>query len=565
MIVTVVDTARIQGYVFGSNRLAENVGASELVHCATSAWVCDALDALGLRTNRGFGRGSTDGPRIERDALDAELIYQGGGNAVLLFRDRVDAERFARQLSERALTEAPGLELDVAHSPAFIWESQAFATALDQAFAALERAKAVPAPSSPLLGLGVTAACQSTGLPAIGLAAPMEGEPSPRLASAETLAKLDAAGAAMDRLNGFFALSPEYRYPSRFDDLGRSRGKHSYIAVVHADGDEMGARVRGLVNRFRAPAQNRALVAALRGFSHQVGAAAAAALKQTLSDLVGRIAGDGGGRTITEDLGGGCEAALDLGWSPDERAWWLPVRPLVFGGDDITLVCDGRLGLAVAVRYLERFTAVARFDDGAPASACAGVAMVKAHYPFARAYGLAAALCREAKDYRRELAASGGEFTGPCLDWHVAQSGALDEIASMREREYRTSAGHLTVRPVTLRPRHSDGHRSWQAVETAVRAFRGPDWAGRRNKAKALRSALRAGPEAVREFLLRYGLPRLPALGGDPDASGAGAFATTGWSNAQCGYFDALELADWYIGLDGGEPDAPAPAGHAAQ
>ena len=39
--LTVIDTPGIQPYIFGSNRLLESIGASELVRCATTSgrWI----------------------------------------------------------------------------------------------------------------------------------------------------------------------------------------------------------------------------------------------------------------------------------------------------------------------------------------------------------------------------------------------------------------------------------------------------------------------------------------------------------------------------------------------
>jgi hypothetical protein len=41
--LTILDTTGIQNYIFGSNRLKENVGASEMVKRATEDWVYEAL------------------------------------------------------------------------------------------------------------------------------------------------------------------------------------------------------------------------------------------------------------------------------------------------------------------------------------------------------------------------------------------------------------------------------------------------------------------------------------------------------------------------------------------
>ena len=44
--VTVLDTTGIQPYIFGSNRLRENIGASYLVSQATDNWAREALNTL---------------------------------------------------------------------------------------------------------------------------------------------------------------------------------------------------------------------------------------------------------------------------------------------------------------------------------------------------------------------------------------------------------------------------------------------------------------------------------------------------------------------------------------
>ena len=41
--LTVVDTTGIQEYIFGTNNLQQNVGASYLVECATWKWAVETL------------------------------------------------------------------------------------------------------------------------------------------------------------------------------------------------------------------------------------------------------------------------------------------------------------------------------------------------------------------------------------------------------------------------------------------------------------------------------------------------------------------------------------------
>jgi len=220
---------------------------------------------------------------------------------------------------------------------------------------------------------------------------------------------------------------------------------------------------------------------------------------------------------------------LEFSWD-DKGRMRLPIRPIVFGGDDTTFVCDGRIGLSLAAEYLRTFENEAKVH-GLNLSACAGIAIVKSHYPFARAYQLSEELCDEAKKFRRE-----NSYTGGALDWHFTSSGLYGILEEMREREYHVNVGSLTLRPVSL---GDEGDvRSWNEMERLTEAFQ-EDWADKRNKAKSLRDALREGPEAVARFLNIYE-QKLPELTG---------FDQTGWHHDLCGYFDALELMDIHIPL----------------
>ena len=231
----------------------------------------------------------------------------------------------------------------------------------------------------------------------------------------------------------------------------------------------------------------------------------------------------------------------------------LPFRPIVFGGDDVTFVCDGRLGISLAVVYLKAFEDETKAlpDGKGKATACVGVSIVKAHYPFARAYALAEALCASAKTLRRAL-----EQDVSCLDWHFTTGGLIGTLDEIREREYRANNGWLNLRPVALTAVGSTLRR-WDVVAQGIKAFQGGDWAEKRNKAKALRDALREGPAAVERFRMHFlQKASLPEV-----AKGSQKGGDTGWITNTKGeaernathrslYFDALELADRFVFLE---------------
>lgn len=519
--LTVVDTSGIQDYIFGTNHLRQNVGASYLVDCATRRWVVEALPTLHNVIDLDSKKPFKD-QAIENGELDADVIYAGGGNTAILFASHDLAVGFARRLTHRVLLEAPGLQVVLAHKD-FDWHSQPLggeSGVIQSAISDLARRKADQPASAPLLGLGVTAACVFTGLPAVD-----EDLDEHRLVSVEVKAKLDAERDAHDRLKSLVDWHGS-EVPKDFDDFGCTAGESSYIAVIHADGNRMGRRIQRIRDRFPTADMNRAYVQAMRAFSFSVQEAALSALQATVDKLT-RVVVDG-----------------KIGNVIELRENKLPFRPIVFGGDDITFVCDGRLGLSLAAYYLENFSSH-RLEDGEPAHCRAGIAVVKTHYPFARAYVLAKDLCRSAKTYigeRQQPPYSEDGLT--TMDWHFAVGGLVRDLNEVRELEYTVfNEGTLLMRPIRLSDPDKDW-RSWSTFSQITQEFlTGEQWAKRRNKVKTLRDALRAGRAAVEHFRVIYEVDELPFISGQPE------MVVQGWHSDRCGYFDAIEAMDFYIPL----------------
>lgn len=559
----VVDTVKIQDYIFGSNRLRENLGASYMVNEATTTWVLHHLTKVASTHNvANVKKHALDDTRRFEDGLDAECVYVGGGNALIIFRTSDLAYQFTRTYTGDILKKAPGLQVVVARRE-FNWQicddQKQLAYEVKKLFVEdLPRRKRFWSPPTPLLGLGVTAMCQSTALPATGETEPKGDEETGYLASREIFAKLEKVEEADKRLRDFIQFESPYLYefPHQLDHLGRGHGEHSYIAVVHADGDGVGKRLQTIGQG----KNNRDYIMARRHFSQDLEKSSQQALQNTVQVLVDTLQVHGGDQIAHHNGYNDLLSELLLVDKDGQSVWYLPLRPIVFGGDDITFVCDSRIGLSFVIEYLSQFEhqTEAQKLEGGKLTASAGVAFVKSHYPFARAYQLAEQLAKSAKKYRHDK----GIMDDGCLDWHFAQTGLLGHLSSLRERHYQVSDfqrqaeseqggdNFLTLRPVSLNSAPKWDPHTWTVIHAGVRAFQdwerteeGPQWTNRRNKIKALRDALRDGPEAVEKFCQIYRIPELPHI------ARGNRFINTGWYGKYCGYFDALELTDWFIPL----------------
>ena len=569
-VLTIIDTAGIQNYIFGSNRLRENIGASFLVEQATRDWVYEELDKLGKHNIANLETGEINrNKKMENaaDDLSAELIYAGGGNTAILFRSMDEAKAFAWELSKRVLRDAPGLEIVIAHSSKpFEWRHDArdlydkIKELRDGRLAQKKRTR--QATPTPLLGLSVTAECSSTGL----VASHRVSDPTERIISKEIKTKSDAAVQAKERMRTkfFSKVDPDEQYyiSDELDYLGRIGGEESYIAVVHLDGNAMG----DLFNECGTNASdNRDYINRLRDLSEGVDKASAEALVETLLRLEKRIflddQRDPEDRVMKEQPP--ALKNIDPRATPkriplyrsdktENKPCW-PFRPLVFGGDDVTFVCNGQLGLSLATIYMKAFAERTEKLSCGTIQTGAGVCIVKVHYPFRRAYELSAQLTEQAKlllgDKKREASA---------LDWHISTTGLSGKVNTIRKQEYKVRGDQwLTMRPVWLK--HESEWRIWENFNRFAAAFNYDNrWAARRNKLKALRGVLRNGEEAVQEFL---GVTKFPdgtlaaTQGGDealPEVINdqGRLLHLRGWEDKRCVYFDALEAMDHHFLLE---------------
>lgn len=526
-IVTYLEVDSIQDYIFSSNDLAQHIGASELVNQTVGDWIFKTLETLKISSNAeslpkqpGCNVPSwkiTD-TSIANGNLGGEIIYAGGGKAALLFSNDDNRRRFTRQLSLNVLQESPGLQLNV-RSQKINWDQK---DALKDTLNQLRRMPSMRQHSAPLLGLGVTAACDFTALPVYKQHT--EPDRTTQLISKVVSCKLDAAEkTGKERLHCLLPQVREKGFEFIYDfDLFGTLNESSYIAVIHADGNGMGNRFANITG-----ATNADYVKEIRKFSSEIKRISELALKMTVDQLIAS--------TLTSFKG-----EMEVKPHPKDKKRYLPFRPIVFGGDDVTFVADGRLGLSLTAKYLDILrspTPEFLLPDGKPLYTRAGVAVVKTHYPFSRAYQMASDLGNQAK----QILVKGVDTA---MDWHFSTTGAVFEIEKIRQRDYVARDGrNLLSRPISI---GTSAWPSWAAFQKVTDDFKnGEKWSGRRNKVKALREALRAGELAVEQFRTNFSisLDEMPKIDDMPQAQ------TRGWDSNRCAYFDAIEATDFFVQL----------------
>lgn len=516
-VVTVVRVSGIQRYIFRSNRLQDAVAASRRVEWVTDQAIRDVLKEMCL---------------VEPQVY---ILRSAGGEAVLVFSDLSTAKSFVRKYSRRLYDECPGLEYIVAHLPC---QESKLAVALLEIGAHMERAKREKQPDLRLLGLSVTEACAFSNSPAVQF-----DQDSDRRPISRDVAKLYEVDAT-ERWNPFLENSSfPAGFPTVMDDLGRTRGETSVVGIVHVDGNGVGKAIaRWLSRAVEEKLSDEEVLRQYRELSLGIAQSAENAFRAVVKKVLKAV-----DRSTGEIRGREPRLNFSLNRAGEvDGPLYLPVRPIVLAGDEMTFVCDGRLALSLAETALTAFSQQSIPHLG-PISACAGIAIVPARAPFYRAYQLAASLCENAKRARKEANSSDA-----WMDWHVGLLEPGITIRSLREREYLavgTPKGRwtLTCRPYPLCEEASSGQLTWRQLDqdilgTTAPGFRSPEWLQHRNKLKELADLILEGPKAIRRG--RRSWTRASTLEW-PSVLGQNGFI----SNNRTPILDAIELLDLHLPL----------------
>ncbi len=525
------DTRSIQRYIFSGNKLKTNIGASylvdrvfseELVPVLEEELSAEAVDAEGWQKG-------LDEERLQKPG-QCVLASNGGGSALVLFSTDVALERrinIVRTFTQNLLTKRPGLRIGAAHGTIRLGDD--FQKDLGELYRKLKenQNRVFPLVNVPYPGL--TVSCQVNGEAANFYDKNHKIRPGTgyeqRFYSQEAAAKAMAAEAATKALQTKYPeISKRFAFPMQIEELGQKESEN-YFAILHIDGNNMG-------QKFRVCATQEE--------------------RSRLSDNVRRKTEGCFGRLlehIAEEYGTYTDL-LDMGGDGEGKPF-LPIRPIILGGDDVTFVCPAKMALGYAKVFMEAMMAPDSVEGIDVAAAqkvdcCAGIAILKTTYPFFRGYELAEQLCEAAKKRMRGLLAEvGGEGTS-WLDFAILHGEQAPTLEQIRQQEYTGARGDMHFGPYQVG--HKAGsfpkeHRyDLEYLLDAVQQFHKGCMAN--NKIKEMRLVIQHGKHDAQKFLLQMDhlgqkLPNIEewAVYADPQ--------NALWSGKRTPYVDAIEMMDF--------------------
>ena len=403
MITAIYDCRSKQEYIYRTNKIREIAGGSKLLANVYSI----LINETGLKIENTWKDDALKGKQFSREEFaasdnDGVVIYEGGGNLFILYKDK-DTYKRANMIFSRLLLERT---YSVTVIAACVESTDNFNYDRHELYIEKERAKNRGTNSALCNVLPFTQTDRLKFMPLVGT----DSHGNKR--TAEAILK-------RREYNKHFSKSSELGTDD-LDSLIYEKGKDSILAVIYIDGNSMGDKIKKCTEGKDDYAE---CIQALREFS-----------LNTDEFFVNRPV-----RAIEKLLRQKNEADSEKIKECPEKAH--KYRLVVGGGDEITIICRGSDAMDIVKAYFSELSTTPELSPGIPNTSCAGIALFHSHAPFADVYEIAEQCCESGKEESHKPGNNGSY-----IDFHYCQSGitnVLDIIRKKQEKEFDSKAYSL--------------------------------------------------------------------------------------------------------------------------
>lgn len=389
-ILALYDCRSKQEYIYRTNRVKEIAGASCLLADLFKDFFEDKKN--GFHINADWKQTAPENylQYFNDSGLDAEIVYEGGGNLCVIYKDKETYLKINRALSRKVLDNTFGVSIIASAAPV----TDNFVQDRKNLYLNNAVQKNLGAYHTPCNVLPFTQVDRLTYQPIVE-------KKDNKQYTTESKKKLDA----YHRLFQKKEVTKSDLFQKSFDDM-TDKGNDSILAIIYIDGNNMGKKVKAATD---GKTDYTSGINALRDFS-----------KKTNKDFVENPI-----HAITERL-----YALYQEHAGDEKEQLKYLfRPIISGGDEITIVCNAHAVPEILKVYFQTLI------SGSDNSACAGVALFHSHAPFADVYRIAEECCESGKALSHLAGNEGKNY----IDFHFCHAGitnSLEEIRNTQEKNY---------------------------------------------------------------------------------------------------------------------------------
>ena len=410
-ILAMYDIRGKQDFIYKSSKIKEIVGGSYIIRdcfddCLfPAAEECPEKGIFSYRRNTSHEESNDftveNFKKRLQEGYIGEVIYDGGGNFFVLYKDVIIYREVNRRFYHNLLEKTYSLKVLTTYIDNVNFDN--YREDQKKLYAKHRRREQRESMISPVNTLPIVQTDYRTSLPLAELQYIGDGrvgrEEKVSLESKkkyEKYSQIEKNGKEDRQIQGSRLL----------DELVTKRGEESLLAVIYIDGNNMGAQVEKCLNNLKKDdgTENKSYEAsakALRNFSAEI-------QKHYITDRIRDV-----------------DALLSE--KENEKR-----RFVIYAGDEVTFICNARNAYDVAVEYLTKLAESS--EEEAPRTSCAGIAVFHSHAPFPEAYRIAEECCESGKRLMKEEKIEHASL----IDFHYCQGAfgtSLEEIRKEEETE----------------------------------------------------------------------------------------------------------------------------------
>lgn len=398
----------IQSFIFQTNKLREIVGGSELVE-----EICKELVFKVAKIERNF----------------SGLIQNAAGNVKVVFdeNEMETLDRLVMNFPRAVIEKVPGIT--ISQAVVKFEDTEAFKDIVDCLERKLKTQRSKP--SKPIevafMGLARDRRAGGVGVFISEKENHLKDESNEVISSSTKTKRASAKYGTHSKLVRLTTTieGPNEEVTKEITEVSKGFF-NNWIAVVHVDGNGVGKLIQELSDKLQGKGyeENKE---AFGHFSQLLEASTESAAKEAFDFM------------FPED-----EKGKHQNLNEDGK---FPFRPIICGGDDLTVIIRADLALRYTQKFIEAFQkrtkvnleflkkdhGIDTFSDGL--TACAGIAYIKNSYPLHYAMDLAEALCKDAKKLVKDKAKKQGEILPEsALAFYKVQESFTDDLSELQSR-----------------------------------------------------------------------------------------------------------------------------------
>lgn len=418
-VLAMYDVRGIQKYIFRTNKIKEIIGASNIVENI----IIDGLQDIINRMNwdpelyiTDWEEDANEEEFLKNEKVQMQVMFIGGGNAYVLFRQGETCGIVNRELAKYVLENTYSLNL----AAAVVEKTDDYKEDYRKINLEMRKIKATMPETRPLGALPFMHADSITGFP---------------------LTKYDySTGEYISTENALkrkcFPETEKEKPEKILDNMVTKKGDNSNLAVIHIDGNNMGKRIQKIMEEKKG---YKEAILAMRRVSRNIKNSFESSFHvmcAAIDDAADRV-------------------------RPDRKG--ALYRKIILAGDDITFICNVEVALLAVETFLKDISERYLYEDCGQNeeqrqqaygfSACAGIAVFNSHFPFSDAYMVAESCCESAKKAAKKAEnRSGGKPDGNIgnyVDFQICTNINAVDLEAYRERHYAYAdgSGSMIARP----------------------------------------------------------------------------------------------------------------------